>query len=239
MDSGSERSMDGTLVANLLGFLPAHSDGEPLVLGVASLARNVLAFCEGFVGAHLVGDGDADLLGNGNTLLLWDVVALLVRNLLGVGLLHILALVVGNILAGSLDGGPHLVVAVTPPLKLTILLVFSCAFRLRIGLIFCPELLDADILVDGVALLLILGVAFLSGGWLAESLDPLGALLLVLGHTDLLLLLLVHSVPQGDILGPALDAWRGDLFGRRADHSCSTIVTRSWGSKGHGCKENG
>merc|ERR1712203_621329 len=126
------------------------------------------------------------------------------------GLLHILALVVRNVLAGSLD-----------------------------GLVFGPELLDTDILVDGVALLLVLGMAFLSRGGLAQSLDSLGAFLLVLGHTDLLLLLLVLSVPQGDILGPALDARRaGNLFGR-TDDGCSTIVTGSWGSKGHGCKEHG
>merc|ERR1712233_293427 len=229
-------SMDCALIANLLGLLPAHSDGEPLVLGVACLAGNVVAFCEGLVGAHLVGNGDADLLGNRNTLLLWDVVALLVGNLLGMGLGDLFALIVRHILAGSLDGGPHLVVAMTSPLKLAILLVFSCAFRLGIRLVLSSVLLDTHVLINSVALLLILGMAFLSGGRLAESLDSLGALLLVDRLPDLLLLLLILSVPQSDILGPALDAGRGNLFGG-TNHSCSTIVTGSWSSKGHGCKE--
>merc|ERR1719153_1294479 len=126
------------------------------------------------------------------------------------GLGDLLALIVGHVLAGSLDGSPHLVVAVTPPLKLAILLVFSCAFRLSVRLVLGSVLLDADVLVNGIALLLILGMAFLSGGRLAESLDSLGALLLVDRLTDLLLLLLILSVPQGNILSPALDAGRGN-----------------------------
>merc|ERR1712008_401812 len=129
------------------------------------------------------------------------------------GLGNLLALIVGHVLAGALDGSPHLVVAVTPPLKLAILLVLSCAFRLSVRLVLGSVLLDTDVLVGGVALLLILCMAFLSGGWLAKSLDSLGALLLVDRITDLLLLLLVLSVPQGHILRPALDAGRGNLLG--------------------------
>merc|ERR1711879_791480 len=110
------------LVANLLGRLPADPHWEPLVLGVALLARHVLALGQWLSLADLVGDGDAGLLG--------DVVALLVDDLLGVGLGHVPALVVGNVLAGSLDGSPHLVVAVTPPLVLAVLLVLSRALRL-------------------------------------------------------------------------------------------------------------
>merc|ERR1711918_337572 len=106
---------------------------EPLVLRVALLAGHVLALGQWLGLADLVGDGDAGLLRDGHALLLGDVVALLVGDLLGVGLLHVPALVVGNVLAGSLDGSPHLVVAMTPPLKLTILFVLSCAFRLCIG----------------------------------------------------------------------------------------------------------
>merc|ERR1719266_1622798 len=100
-------------------------------------------------------------------------------NLLGMGLGNLLALVVGNVLAGSLNGGPHLVVAVAPPLVLAILLVLSCAFRLSVGLILRPKLLDADIFVDCGALLLILSMAFLSGGRLAQSLRSCAALLLI------------------------------------------------------------
>merc|ERR1719331_2532444 len=159
-------------------------------------------------------------------------------NLLGMGLGNLLALVVGNVLAGSLNGGPHLVVAVAPPLVLAILLVLGCAFRLSVGLILRPKLLDADIFVDCGALLLILSMAFLSGGRLAQSLRSCAALLLIDRLTDLLLLLLILGVPQCDILSPALDAGRGNLFGR-TNHSSSTIVTSSWGSKGQGCKQHG
>ena len=128
VDRDSERCMDWSLVANLLWLLSADSDGEPFVLRVALLARNVLTFCEGLAGANLVGDGDADLARNRNALLLGNVLALLVSNLLGVGLGDLLALVVGNILASSIDGSPHLVVALTLPLELAIFLVFRCAF---------------------------------------------------------------------------------------------------------------
>merc|ERR1712214_185297 len=102
------------------------------MLGVALLAGHVLALGQRLGLADLVGHGDAGLLRNGHALLLGDVVALLVGDLPGVGLLHVLALVVGNVLAGSLDGSPHFVVAVTPPLVLAVLLVLSRALRLSV-----------------------------------------------------------------------------------------------------------
>merc|ERR550525_1856789 len=159
------------LVANLLGRLPADPHWEPLVLGVALLARHVLALSQWLGLADLVGDGDAGLLGDGHALLLGNVVALLVGDLLGVGLLHVPALVIGNVLASSLDGSPHLVIAMTPPLVLAVLFVLGRAFGLSVGLVLSPELLDADVLVDGAALLDVVGGALLPGGGLAQSLS--------------------------------------------------------------------
>merc|ERR1712107_931582 len=127
--SSCKRSGAVHLVANLLGRLPADPHWEPIVLRVALLAGHVLALGQRLGLADLVGHGDAGLLGHGHALLLGDVVALLVGDLLGVGLRHILALVVGNVLAGSLDGSPHLVVAMTPPLVLAVLFVLGRALR--------------------------------------------------------------------------------------------------------------
>merc|ERR1711899_334726 len=120
----------------------------------------------------------------------------MVGDLLGVGLGHVPALVIGNVLAGSLDGSPHLVVAMTPPLVLAVLFVLGRAFGLSVGLILGPELLDADVLVDGAALLDVVGGALLPRGWLAQSLSSRLTLLLVNRLAHLLLALLVLRVPQ-------------------------------------------
>jgi len=141
------------------------------VLLVASLTGNLLTFGERLVLANLVGDGNANFLWHGDTALLGLLVASLVGNLPCVGLLHILALIIGNTLAGAVNGSPHLVVALTLPLVLAILLVLRRAFSFCIRLVDRVVLLDTDILVDGVALFLVLGVALLSGRWLAESLQ--------------------------------------------------------------------
>jgi hypothetical protein len=93
------------------------------MLLVTSLTGNLLTFGERLVLANLVGDGNADFLRDGDTALLWLLVASLVGNLPCVGLLHILALIIGNTLAGAVDGSPHLVVALPLPLVLAILLV--------------------------------------------------------------------------------------------------------------------
>merc|ERR1711884_213261 len=202
---------------------------------VALLARHVLALGQRLGLADLVGHGDAGLLGDGHALLLGDVVALLVGDLLGVGLLHVPALVVGNVLAGSLDRSPHLVVAMTPPLVLAVLFVLGRAFGLSVGLILGPELLDADILVDGGALLDVVGGALLPGGGLAQPLRSRLALLLVNRLTHLLLALLVLCVPKRHIFCPALDAGRRDLFCRT--NMGGRAIVGSWGAKGHGCKQ--
>ena len=54
-----------------------------------------------------------------------------------------------------------------------------------VGLVFRPVLLDADVLVDSVALLHIVGGALLPGGGLAKSLQLGVAHLLVHRLTDL------------------------------------------------------
>merc|ERR1711899_581520 len=132
----------------------------------------------------------------------------MVGDLLGVGLLHVPALVVGNVLAGSLDGSPHLVVAMTPPLVLAVLFVLGRAFGLSVGLILGPELLDADVLVNGAALLDVVGGALLPRGGLAQPLGSCLTLLLVNRLAYLLLALLVFRVPQRHVFCPTLDAGR-------------------------------
>jgi len=72
---------------------------------------------------YLVRDLTAVLSGNVNTLLFGDIVTDWVGDLLLLRLPHILALVVGILLAGPGDFSPDLVVTVTLPLKLTVLLV--------------------------------------------------------------------------------------------------------------------
>merc|ERR1712209_132973 len=218
------------LVANLLRRLPADPHREPLVLRVALLAGHVLALGQWLGLADLVGHGDAGLLRDGHALLLGDVVALLVGDLLGVGLLHVPALVIGNVLAGSLDGSPHLVVAMTPPLVLAVLFVLGRALRLSVGLVLGPELLDADVLVDGAALLDVVGGTLLPSGGLAQSLGSRLTLLLVNRLAHLLLALLVLCVPKRHVFCPTLDAGRRDLFCRTNMGGCAIVC--SWGGKG-------
>merc|ERR1712154_54675 len=126
----------------------AHPDRDTSVLLVASLTGNILTFGERLVLANLVGNRNANFLWDGDTALLWLLVASLVGNLPCMGLLHILALVVGNVLAGAVNGSPHLVVALTLPLELAIFLVFRCAFGFCIRLVNSVVLLDADIFID-------------------------------------------------------------------------------------------
>lgn len=119
------------------------------MLLMASLTGNLLTFGERLVLANLVGDGNANFLWDGDTALLWLLVASLVGNLPCMGLLHILALVIGNTLAGAVNGSPNLVVALPLPLVLAILLVLRRAFGFCVRLINCVVLLDADIFVNG------------------------------------------------------------------------------------------
>merc|ERR1719367_107961 len=103
-------------------------------------------------------------------------------------------------LAGAGDGDPHLVVALALPLVLTVLL----ALGVSVGLILCLVLVHTHLLVDCVALLLIHGLAHLSGCGLALSLKHCLALRHILGDTLLGLPLHILGVPHGGVLSPAL-----------------------------------
>ena len=159
------------------------------MLVIAHLLWHILAFRERLVCADLIWDCCAHFFG--------DIIALLVGDLPGAGLGNIHALVVGNVLASSLNRSPHLVVAITPPFKLAILLVLSGALRFGVGFVFCPVLLDADVLVDGGAFVGIFSGALLPCGGLAQSLGSGGTLLLVNRLANLFFTLLVFCIPQG------------------------------------------
>ena len=97
------------------------------MLLVARLTGHILTFGQRLILANLIGNRNTNFLWNRDAALLWFLMASLIGNLPGVGFLHVLALVVGNILASSIDGSPHLVVALTLPLVLAILLVLGGA----------------------------------------------------------------------------------------------------------------
>jgi len=143
------------------------------------------------------------LSGNVHTLLLRDIVTHRVGNLLLLGLGHVLALVVGILLAGPGYFSPDLVVTVSLPLELTVLLVVRGALSLGVRLVLSLVLLDTDTLVHRGATLLVDSLALLSGGGLAQSLVHGVANLLVVGDALLGLLLLVLCVPHHAVLRPA------------------------------------
>merc|ERR1711892_155449 len=98
---------------------------------------------------------------------------------------HILALIIGILLACAGNGSPDLVIAKTLPLVLAVLLVLGGALSLRVGLILCLVLLHTHALVHRLALLLIDCVALLPGGGLAQSLCLSTAHLLILSRAHL------------------------------------------------------
>ena len=84
--------------------------------------------------------------------------------------------------------------------------LFALLFR-NVGTLLVVSGPGADVLVDGGALLLVLLVALLPRGGLAQPLGPGVALLLVHRGAHLLLLLLVLCIPKGHILCPTVDGW--------------------------------
>ena len=96
---------------------------------MARLPWHVLALGQRLRLANLISNSNTGFLWHGNAALLWLLMTRLIGDLPGVGLLHVLALVVGNVLARSVDWGPHLVVALALPFVLAVLLVLSCALR--------------------------------------------------------------------------------------------------------------
>merc|ERR1711926_43115 len=96
-----------SFIADLFWHSLAHSDGDLLVFSKALLSWDLGTLFKGLVSAHL----------------LWHIIAHWVGNLLGLGLGHVLALIIGVILTCSRDWCPNLVVSVALPLIFTVLFV--------------------------------------------------------------------------------------------------------------------
>merc|ERR1719323_1766118 len=192
------------VVTDLLGDPLAHSDGALLVHGVTLLHRPLAALLQGLVTAHLVRDLATSLSWHISTLLLGDITTHRVGHLPRLLFGHIPALVMGVGLAGAGDGDPHLVVALALPPVLAVFLVLGAALSLSVGLILRLVLVHTHLLVHCVALLLIHGLAHLSGCWLALSLKHCLALGHILSDTLLGLPLHILGVPHGGVLSPAL-----------------------------------
>merc|ERR1712076_14575 len=152
---------------------------------------------------YLVRDLTTVLSGNVDTLLLGDVVTHRVGNLLLLGLRHVLALVIGILLAGPGDFSPDLVVPIALPLELAVLLVLSGALSLGVRFVLRLVLLDTDTFVHSGAARLVSDLALLPGGWLAQTLSDGVTNLLVVGDALLGLLLLVLGVPHLAVPRPA------------------------------------
>merc|ERR1712029_578655 len=118
------------------------------------------------VPANLVRNISAHLSGNISARLFRNIIAHWVGHLSLLGFGHLFAFIVGIVLASSRDRHPDLVVPVTLPLVLAVLLVQGGALGLGVRLVLRLVLVHTHILVDGCTLLLIDGVALLSGGGL-------------------------------------------------------------------------
>merc|ERR1719232_1412658 len=182
------------LIANFLGNSFADSNGK--------LFMNRMTFLSGNLGTLLLRLVPANLFRN--------IIAHRVGHLSLLGLCHLLALIVGIVLASSRNGHPDLVVPMTLPLVLAVLLVQGGALSLGVRLVLRLVLVHTHVLVDGCTLFLIDGVALLSGGRLTLPLEHSLADVVMHSHTLLGLLLLVLGVPDGGVLRPALYA---SLFG--------------------------
>ena len=167
-------------VTDLLGDLPAHPDGNPLVVNLADLLGNLGALGDRLTLADLVGDLVALLPVDILTLLLGDILAHLVRHLLAVGLLDIVTLVHGVLLAAAGDDGPDLLPAGGHlPVELAVVLILGHALRLGEGLQHGLVLVPADLVVDRLADLVLNQLALLPRGVMAQPFRPHLALLLV------------------------------------------------------------
>merc|ERR1719322_364955 len=240
---GSRTSGTVASITNFLGNSFADSDGELFMDRMTFLSWHLVTLFQRLVPADLVRNVSADLSRNISACMLGHILAHRVRHLPLLGLGHLLAFVVGVVLAGAGDGDPDLVVAVSLPLVLAVLLVLGRALRLGVRLVLGLVLVHADVLVDRGALLLVDGVALLSGGWLTLSLKHCLADVVILGDALLGLLLLVLGVPDGGVLGPALHAGGpAHLLGwttrRRLDPT--TILWRSAGQASYSdqCKND-
>merc|ERR1712024_359091 len=174
---------------------------------MTGLSWYVLALLEWLVSAHLVRNCHTLLPWYRYTLLFRNIITHRVGNLLLLGLGHVNTSLVWVPLAGTGYGSPDLIMAMALPLVLTVFLVLCHTLCLSVRLI--------------------LSLALLPGGWLAQSLCLCPAHLLILCSAHLCLCLLVFSVPQSSILCPTLyrPCQGGCLHWVGGDNSCIL-----WGS---------
>merc|ERR1712055_494993 len=194
----------GPIITNLLRYSTAHSLGYLLMHSLALLLGNILTCLIRYLCTGLFCYCPALLGGNIIAHLSWYIFTVIVGHLLQSFLLHILALVISIVLAGPLDGCPHLVIPRPLPLVLTVLLVVSTTISLCVVLCLISVLLAANLfilcvahcLVHSLTLLPLLGHALLL---------VLCAALLDL-HSLALLCLCLHilCVPHLCILCPTL-----------------------------------
>merc|ERR1739836_309638 len=186
------------------------------VSGVTDLLGNTLADPHG----HLLVLVGAVLPGHVLALLERLVGADLVRNLPALLPRDVLADLLGHVVT---DGVSHLP-----------LLGLGGALGLSVRLVLRLVLVHTHTLVHGLAALLVHCLALLSGGGLAQPLVHGVADLLVVGDALLGLLLLVLGVPDGGVLGPALDG--ASVEPGRVRWSVHSIV---WSSCGQADQEGG
>merc|ERR1719209_2221568 len=103
-------SIAGPIITNLLWYSTAHSLGYLLMHSLALLLGYILTCLVWYLCTGLFCYCPALLGGNIITHLPWYIFTVIVGHLLQPLLLHVLALVVSIVLAGPLDGCPHLVV---------------------------------------------------------------------------------------------------------------------------------
>merc|ERR1719232_128758 len=194
------------LIANFLGNSFADSYGKLFMNRMAFLSGNLGTLLLRLVPANLVRNIPAHLSGNISAGLFRNIITHWVGHLSLRGFGHLLALIVGIVLACSRNGHPDLVVPVPLPLVLAVLLVLGGALGLSVWLVLRLVLVHTHVLVDSCTLLLIDGVTLLSGGGLTLPLKHSLADVVMHSHTLLGLLLLVLRVPDGGVLRPALYA---------------------------------
>merc|ERR1719511_387256 len=187
--------LDNMAVAHFLWDTLANPDRDLLMRHMAYFLRDIHTFLELL--------GLADLVRYLVTLLPIHIVTLLLRNIftdwvcnqLLMSLLHILTLIIGVLLAGGLDGSPHLVVPLDHPLVLAVFLVQGDTLSLSVRLVHSLVLINTDLLVDSLTHLVLHSLTLLPSGLLAQPLILKLALLLIVCLALLHHLHLVLSVP--------------------------------------------
>jgi len=192
-------------IASLLGDSLAHSDGNSLVLHMANLLGDLGTLGDGFTLAHLIRNKIAFMSVDIVTLFLRNTVTNLVGNLLRVSLLHIMTFIIGVLLAGARNNGPNLLGSNNFPMVFTIIFILGDTLGLSVWLQHCLVLISADLLVLGVADLVLDKMTFFSGRVLTQPLALHLTDLLVDCVTCLEWLLLVLRVPHHHILHSTLD----------------------------------